>query len=86
MAVYEFAVTGKIEVDEDAVGVVAANKVLDQPGGKIDVEFGMRYREETARGLSNILTAGVLSTISENFHGTGWRLERIDTAAEIVEG
>jgi hypothetical protein len=86
MAVFDFTVTGQIEVDEHELGIVVANKVRTQPGGQgeIDVEAGFQYRLAPSDALSVVLRQGVIHEMESNFAQVGWRPHNLDAVVEQV--
>lgn len=86
MAVFEFTLTGKVEVDADALGVAVANSVKTQPGSEeIDVEFGFRYRTDPTLALRTLLQMGFVRIMNEKLPDTHWTPHEMTATAEQAE-
>lgn len=87
MAVFDFTVTGQIEVDGDALGVAVANSIRTQPGdlGEIDVDFGFKYRLDPAAALGILLQQGIAGVMNDRLGHVGWRPNKLDATAEEVQ-
>lgn len=83
MAVFEFTMTGRIEVDGDDLGVAVANSFRTQPNGlgEIDVDFGFKFREDPAFALKVLLQQGVFHVMNEKAPGA-WEALSLDASVE----
>lgn len=87
MAVFEFTLTGKVEVDADALGVAVANSVRTQPGGQgeIDVERGFAYRTNPTLALETLLQMGFMRIMNEKLEDENWTPHTLDAAAQQID-
>jgi hypothetical protein len=85
MAVFEFTLTGRVEVDADTLGVAVANSVRTQPngGGEIDVDFGFKFREDPAYALDVLLRQAFFRIMNEKVPG-GWTAHGLDATVDQV--
>lgn len=86
MGIFEFNLTGRIEVDADALGVAVANSIRTQPNGsgEIDIDAGFQFRENPAFALEVLLRQGVFRVMEEKFPG-GWQADALDATAAQIE-
>lgn len=84
MAVFEFTLTGRIEVDADTVGIAAANMIKTQPGpgGEIDVDYGRQFRMDPERAMGLLVEQGFYRIVQERLHG--WTIHKAAGSAQMV--
>jgi len=84
MAVFEFTITGKIEVDADALGVAVANSVRTKPDGlgEIDVDAGFPFRTNPTMAMQMLLQMGVMRIMNEKLPDTPWTPHALDAEVE----
>jgi hypothetical protein len=87
MAVFDFTVTGQLEVDEHALGLAVANSVRTQPNGlgEIDVDSGLRYRLDPSESLGVVLRQAVIHEMETRFAHVGWTPHKLDASAQHVQ-
>lgn len=85
MAVFDFTLTGRIEVDADVVGVAVANSFQTQPGpgGEIAVEAGFQFRMDPERAVGMLVQMGFFRIVQEKL--TGYKIHKVDGTAELVD-
>ncbi|MGP4031100.1 hypothetical protein [Pseudarthrobacter sp. 1C304] len=86
MAVFDFTITGQLEVDEHVLGLTVANSVKTQPGGagEIDVDAGFRFRLDSPEALGVILRQALVHEMETRFADVGWKAHKLDSAVERV--
>ena len=87
MADFEFSFTGKLEVDADSLGVAVANSVRTQPngGGEIDVEYGLRFRQNPSEALEALIQQGFSRIVQEKLAPLDAKWEILDMKAQAEE-
>jgi hypothetical protein len=86
VAVYDFSVSGTIEVDSDSLGLAVANSIRTQPngGGEIAVGVGMAFRLDPAKALEVLLQSGLLRAFQDRFQLSDVAYEVKDISAHAT--
>jgi len=86
MAVFEFTLTGKLEVDADALGVAVANNVRRKhEDDEIDVDAGFHLRMNPASALELLLPMAVSSAMNATIQDGTWTPHFMEASVEQVE-
>lgn len=73
MAEFQFSFSGRISVDEEALGVSVANSFQPSNATEKDTEILMHLRLDPAKSLEVLVTRAFCEAMMRDFGPDGWR-------------